>query len=53
MPKYRVKTPVRHDGDDFGPGETIELSKKQADAMGSDVVDPINDPKPEKDGATK
>jgi hypothetical protein len=43
-----VKTPVRHDGDDFAPGDTIDLTKKQADAIGSDVLDPINEPTPAK-----
>jgi hypothetical protein len=44
MPKFKVKTPVRHDGDDFAPGDTIELTKKQADAIGPDVLDPLNEP---------
>lgn len=41
MPSYKVKTPVRKDGTDFAPGETIELSVKDAKAMGPDVVERI------------
>ena len=41
MPKFSVKTPVRLDGDDYAPGESIELTAKQAAAMGEDVVTPI------------
>jgi hypothetical protein len=45
MPKYRVKTPIRHDGEDFGPGDTIELTQRQAEAIGADTLEPINEPK--------
>jgi hypothetical protein len=48
MPKFKVKTPVRHDGDDFAPGDTIELTKKQADVIGSDVLDPMTESAPAK-----
>jgi hypothetical protein len=41
MPTYKVKTPVRKDGTDFAPGETIELSVKEAKAIGTDVVERI------------
>ena len=30
MPKYTVKTPIRHDGEDYAPGEIIELAAKEA-----------------------
>jgi hypothetical protein len=40
-PTHRVKTPVRHDGDDYAPGETITLEEEQAAAMGNDVVEPL------------
>jgi hypothetical protein len=42
-PTHKVKTPVRHDGDDYAPGETITLTEEQAAAMGNDVVEPIRD----------
>jgi hypothetical protein len=42
MPKFKVKTPVRHNGDDFAPGETIDLTQKQAEEMGADVVESIS-----------
>lgn len=51
VPKFLVKTPLRKDGQDFGPGDTVELSKKQADGIGSDVLDPINDTKENGTGA--
>lgn len=51
MAKFRVKTPLRKDGNDYGPGDTIDLTKKEAVAIGSDVLDPINDPKAENNGA--
>jgi hypothetical protein len=55
MPKFKVNTPVRHDGEDYAPGDTIDLTKKQADAIGSDTLDAINDPKAAAngDGAAK
>jgi hypothetical protein len=40
-PTHRVKTPVRHNGEDYAIGDKITLSKKHADAMGSDVVEPL------------
>jgi len=33
MPTYIVKSPIRHDGEDYAPGEQIDLSAKQAQAM--------------------
>jgi hypothetical protein len=39
MPSYKVKSPVRKDGTDFAPGETIDLSVKEAKEMGPDVVE--------------
>jgi hypothetical protein len=38
---HRVKTPVRHNGDDYLPGETIALAQEDAEAMGNDVVEPL------------
>lgn len=33
MPKYVVKTPLRHDGKDYQPGDVLDLGKKDAEAM--------------------
>lgn len=33
MPSYIVKTPIRHDGENYAPGERIDLSVKEAEAM--------------------
>jgi hypothetical protein len=41
MPSYKVKSPVRKDGTDFAPGETIDLSVKEAKEMGPDVVERV------------
>lgn len=40
MPKYLVKSPLRHDGQDYEPGETVDLTKKQAEAMPA-TVEPV------------
>lgn len=31
--KYRVTTPIKHDGKKFYPGDILELSSKQADPL--------------------
>ncbi len=33
MPKFKVLSPIKHDGEEYAPGETIELTAKQAAAM--------------------
>jgi hypothetical protein len=33
MANYKVRTHIKHNGDVYEPGEIIELSKKEADAM--------------------
>lgn len=31
--KYIVKTPIKHDGADYKPGQVIDLTPAQAEAM--------------------
>jgi hypothetical protein len=52
-PTHRVRTPVRHDGEDYAPGETITLDEEQAAAIGSDVVQPLRQKNEDSDGAAK
>lgn len=33
MPKYKVKSPLSHDGEDFKIGATVEMSEKQAQPL--------------------
>lgn len=33
MPSYKVKTPIRHDGKDYAPGDSIDLAAKEAKAI--------------------
>lgn len=33
MPKYKVKSPLNHDNQDYKIGETIELTEKQAEPL--------------------
>lgn len=33
MPKYEVIFAVKHDGKLYKPGETVEMTKEQADAL--------------------
>lgn len=42
-PNFLVKTPVRKDDKSYEPGDTVQLSQKEADAMGDDVVAKLND----------
>jgi hypothetical protein len=51
MPSYKVKTPVRKDGTDYAPGEAIQLSVKEANAMGTDVVERVKEAASNGDGA--
>jgi hypothetical protein len=41
---FKVKTPIRKDGQDYAPGEIIQLSAKEAAAM-PHAVDPAPDAK--------
>lgn len=45
MPKYRVKSPVQHDGKGYDPGSTISLSEEQAASMPW-AVEPLAAEKP-------
>ncbi|HKV94888.1 MAG TPA: hypothetical protein VJW20_20250 [Candidatus Angelobacter sp.] len=44
MPTFKVKTPLRHDGKDYAPGDTVDLSAKEAKAI-SHAVELIKNPK--------
>ena len=46
MPKLVVKSNIRHDGEDYAPGETIEVSAKHAEALVASgaVVNPKAEP---------
>lgn len=48
MAKFKVKTPVRHDGDDYVVGKVIELKKKAHAAPLLDIgaIEPLNASKP-------
>jgi len=37
--KYTVKTPFRHDGKDYKPGDKVALDLEVAKKAGSDVLD--------------
>lgn len=39
MPKYTVRTPIKHDGKKYAVGACIVLSKAEADALPSGCVD--------------
>lgn len=43
MSRYLVKTPINHDGEQYQPGETIELEPEQAAAMPW-AVEPAEEP---------
>ena len=47
MPKYIVKSPVKHDGDRYAVGDEIELSAKQAALLG-EVVEAADATEPAK-----
>ena len=44
MPKFKVKSTVRHDGKEYKPGDTIEVEKDQA-LLIAEALD--NPPRPE------
>jgi hypothetical protein len=44
MPSYTVRTPIRKDGEDYAPGEKIDLSEKQAAAI-AHAVEPARESK--------
>lgn len=50
MAKYKVKTPLRHDGKDYAPGKLVELTDELAETLaasgtieGKDDVEPKTD----------
>jgi|GEM_PF-4181506 len=55
MAKFKVKTPVRHDGDNYEVGKVIELKKKAhaAPLLALGAIEPVNASKLvyEEDGA--
>lgn len=38
MPKYTVESPLAHDGKSYAVGDTVEMSKAQADALPEGVL---------------
>ena len=52
MPKFLVKTPLRKDGQDFAPGDTVEMSIKDARTVGEDVLEAVKEAVKNNTGAT-
>lgn len=52
MPKYKVKSLLRHDGKDYAPGKAVELTEEQAEQLAaSGTIEPKADKdEPKNDG---
>lgn len=45
MPKYTVKSPLRHDGKDYAPGKPVEMPEEAAERLVADgVLEPAAKP---------